>query len=127
MAGSFRRKISGNRGRQAERIALGYLVERGLVLSATNFRCRHGEIDLVMRDERCLVFVEVRYRNANRFADATVSVDARKQRRIMRTASAYLGRHPHMADLPVRFDVVALDRPEGNNATIRWTKDAFRP
>ena len=80
-----------------------------------------------MRDGRCLVFVEVRYRTANRFANATMSVDLRKQRKLLCTANAYLGRHPQVADLPVRFDIVALDRAEGNNATISWTKDAFRP
>jgi putative endonuclease len=80
-----------------------------------------------MRDGRCLVFVEVRYRNANRFANATISVDRNKQHKLWRTANAYLGRHPQLADLPVRFDIVALDRLEGNNVTITWTKDAFRP
>ena len=80
-----------------------------------------------MRDGPCLVFVEVRYRKTNRFASATLSVDGKKQRKLLSTASAYLGRHPQFADLPVRFDIVALDAPEGNNASIRWTKDAFRP
>jgi putative endonuclease len=80
-----------------------------------------------MQDERCLVFVEVRYRTSNRFADATMSVDQRKQQKLIRTAEAFLGRHPEYADSTVRFDIVALDRTEGNNATIRWTKDAFRP
>lgn len=127
MAGAIGRKISGNRGRQAERIALQYLVDRGLALSQANFRCRYGEIDLVMRDGRCLVFVEVRYRKVNRFADATMSVDGQKQRKLQRAANAYLGQHPECADLPVRFDVVALDGTEGDNATIRWTTDAFRP
>ena len=127
MAGALGRKISAYRGRQAERLALRYLVDRGLVMSETNFRCRHGEIDLVMREGRCLVFVEVRYRKANRFANATLSVDRQKQRKLLRAANAYLGRHPQLADLPVRFDIVALDRPEGNNATINWTRDAFRP
>lgn len=127
MAGTLGRAISRLRGRKAEQIARRYLAERGLGLVQTNFRCRHGEIDLVMRDGRCLVFVEVRYRKANRFADATISVDWQKQRRLVHTANVYLGRHPALSDLPVRFDIVALDRAEGNNATIRWTRDAFRP
>jgi len=80
-----------------------------------------------MRDGHCLVFVEVRYRKANRFADATMSVDERKQRKLQRTANAYLGQNSECADLPVRFDVIALDRTGGDNATIRWTTDAFRP
>ena len=127
MVGAIGRAVSRHHGRQAERLALRYLVDRGLAKLDTNFRCRHGEVDLIMRDGRCLVFVEVRYRNANRFADATRSVDTRKQRRLLRAASAYLGRHPQFADASVRFDIVALDRAESNNVTVRWTKDAFRP
>lgn len=127
MAGTFGRALNQHKGRQAERLALGYLVDRGLEVVQTNFRCRHGEIDLVMREGRCLVFAEVRFRRTNRFADATRSVDSRKQLKLMRTANVFLGHNPELADLPVRFDIVALDRAEGNNATINWTRDAFRP
>jgi putative endonuclease len=118
--------MSLSRGHEAEDTALCYLKKNGLDLLARNFRCRFGEIDLVMIDRECLVFVEVRYRAANRFADAKSSVDGRKQQRIALTAEAFLARHPQMAEHPVRFDVVALDGGGRDNDRLEWLRDAFR-
>lgn len=85
-----------------------------------------GEIDLVMKDGNCLVFAEVRFRKENRFASAVVSVDLHKQRKIIRTAAAFLGRYPQYSDCAVRFDVIGLDR-SGDQTTLKWIRDAFRP
>jgi putative endonuclease len=85
-----------------------------------------GEIDLVMTDANCVVFVEVRYRAANRFATAAGSIDHRKQVKIRRTAAYFLGRHRELADCPVRFDVIALDGADAEQCTLQWTRDAFR-
>jgi uncharacterized protein (TIGR00252 family) len=79
-----------------------------------------GEIDLVMRDRDCLVFVEVRYRRANRFASAAASVDRSKQRKLMRAAAAFLAGHPEFCDLAVRFDVVAFDAASDDQCTLQW-------
>jgi len=95
-------------------------------LVARNFRCRMGEVDLVMQDHDCIVFVEVRYRSASQFASAALSVDNIKQSKIARTAEIFLGKHPAMADYPVRFDVVAFDGREKGPVRIQWLKDAFR-
>jgi putative endonuclease len=113
-------------GRQAEKLALDHLRDKGLEEIATNFRCRMGEIDLVMLDGDCLVFAEVRFRNQNRFTSAAGSVDPHKQRKIIRTAAAFLGRYPRYSSCAVRFDVVGLDQ-SGDQTTLRWIKDAFRP
>lgn len=80
-----------------------------------------------MRDERCLVFVEVRYRNAGSLAAAGHTVDARKQRKLIRTAALYLARKPAYATLPVRFDVVAIDVDARGRKRLDWIRDAFRP
>ena len=110
-----------------ENIALEHLSSSGLEPVTRNFRCRMGEIDLVMQDQECLVFVEVRYRKTNRFSSAASSVDSHKQRKIIRAAAAFLSRHPEYCDHPVRFDVVAFDAVSDNQCTLQWLKDAFRP
>ena len=106
-------------GDAKEGIARRFLEDRGLTLVAHNVRCRHGEIDLVMRDEHTLVFVEVRYRRSERFGGAAASVDRRKQARLMAAAGYYLQRHP--TDLPCRFDVVAI----GAQDRVQWIQNAF--
>jgi putative endonuclease len=112
------------RGRAAEDAALALLQARGLSLLARNYRCRLGEIDLVMRDGDALVFVEVRARGSQQHGGAAASVDAHKQRRIQRAARHYLMTHPHAAELPARFDVVAISGPDGENDTL-WIRAAF--
>jgi putative endonuclease len=72
-----------------------------------------------MRDQHTLVFIEVRQRSSNRFGGALVSVDQRKQQKIILTAQYYLSMHPD--ESPCRFDVVALDKDH----QIQWVKDAF--
>ncbi|APZ42133.1 YraN family protein [Acidihalobacter ferrooxydans] len=108
------------RGDAAERRALAHLRRQGLRLLASNYQCRAGEIDLVMRDGAHLVFVEVRQRSNPRFGGALASVDAAKQRRLVATARHYL--HTTGADAPARFDVVAIDAAD----TLQWIRDAFR-
>ena len=114
-------------GSHWENLALEHLSSGGLKLISKNFRCRLGEIDLVMQDHDCLVFVEVRYRKPNRFASAACSVDGHKQRKLARAAAAFLGQHPQFCDHAVRFDVVAFDAAPDNQCTLQWLKDAFRP
>jgi putative endonuclease len=112
------------RGSAFERRAESYLLEHGLELVARNHRCRDGEIDLVMRDRAQLVFVEVRYRRHLRFGGARESITRRKQQRIITAAQDFLALHHDLADLPCRFDVVAmhgsLDAPDCD-----WISAAF--
>ncbi len=117
----------GSIGSTAERIALDYLLGQRLRLITRNFNCRVGEIDLIMRDGDVLVFVEVRYRRANRFASAAVSINYRKQQKLIKAASFFLCRNSHWAERVMRFDVVALDGPSESRSTLQWIKDAFRP
>lgn len=80
-----------------------------------------------MKDDECLVFVEVRYRSYNRFSRAGLTVDARKQKKLVRTAALFLTRRTQFANNPVRFDVVAIDADADNGQSIEWIRDAFRP
>ena len=114
------------KGKRAEQVALNHLRRHGLSLVTRNFHCRHGEVDLIMRDGECLVFVEVRYRSSHSYIAAALSVDERKQGKIARTAARYLGLKPSLSDCPVRFDVVAFDGGESGAGRIQWIKDAFR-
>jgi len=114
-------------GTHFEKSALKFLRKHGLQLLQQNYRSRFGEVDLVMRDDSCVIFVEVRFRNRNRFANARLTVDHRKQSKLVKTAAVFLSQHPRLADDTVRFDVLAFDRADDAQTTIQWIKDAFRP
>ena len=119
------RTTTGFIGDRAEQQAFLYLVDEGLRPVARNFRSRGGEIDLIMLDRACLVFIEVRYRRSTRFTEPGVTVDRHKQRKIIRTAARFAARHRSFADHVMRFDVVAI---EGDDPPVlKWIRDAFRP
>jgi putative endonuclease len=106
-------------GRDFEDAALAFLQERGLSLVEANFRCKAGEIDLIMRDGDALVFVEVRQRAAGSQVGAAASIGPAKMRRIVRAAQVYLqglGRLP-----PCRIDVVAIDGDQ-----LEWLRNAIQ-
>jgi putative endonuclease len=105
-------------GAEAEQRAAEYLAHRGLAMVARNYRCRGGEIDLVMRDGPVLVFVEVRARSVSRFGGAAESITMRKQARVILAARHYLARHG--LDVPCRFDALLLDGDR-----MEWIRSAF--
>lgn len=106
------------RGAVAEQTAADYLIQQGLVVVERNFRCRLGEIDLIMRDGNTLVFIEVRQRASQQFGGAIASIDSRKQQKLIATAQLYLTR---LSKTPLcRFDAVLLQ-----GETLRWIRDAF--
>lgn len=88
-----------------------------------NVNYRGGELDRVMLDGEVVVFVEVRYRASSRFGDGAMSVDARKQQRLLLAAQLYLQDHPALAGNPCRFDVV---HASGEPPRLQWLRDAFR-
>lgn len=112
-------------GMAAESEACRYLESRGLVLLERNFRCRGGEIDLVMRDGRCIALIEVRLRSDLRFGGAAGSIDFRKQQRLAVAARYLLLKRHALRHFPLRFDVITFE-PGGPALAIRWIKDAFR-
>ena len=113
-------------GAHAEGIARRHLTAQGLELVCENYRCRLGELDLVMLDGRTLVIVEVRLRGRSRYGDARASIHRMKQRRIVRAAQHLLLRQRELARLPVRFDVVTLDRDtNGVDTRVEWIRAAF--
>ncbi|MCD2517859.1 YraN family protein [Massilia sp. G4R7] len=105
-------------GRQWEQAALLYLQRRGLQKVEENFRCKGGEIDLIMRDGDTLVFVEVRQRADIAHGGAAASITPAKIRRLVRAAEFYLLRFSVAP--PCRFDVVAIDGEQ-----VEWLKDVI--
>lgn len=104
-----------------EAAARRWLESKGLRFVAANVRERGGEIDLIMRDGKTTVFVEVRYRRSAQFGGAAASVTWSKQHKLLQTARLWLARHNGSFDtVDCRFDVLAFT---GND--VEWFMDAF--
>ena len=112
--------LAQSKGAAGEQLAADYLQRRGLTLVERNFRVRGGEIDLVCRDGRTTVFVEVRLRSRGDFGGAAASITAAKQARLILAARHWLLRH---GETPCRFDCILLD--ELSETAIEWLRDAF--
>lgn len=113
-----RRKEAGSSGEDA---ALAYLQTQGLSLVARNYRCRAGEIDLVMLHASVLVLIEVRYRASAEFGGAAASVTWHKQKRIITAARHLFATRADLRRYPARFDVVAI----APGTKLEWIRNAF--
>ena len=114
-------------GAWGEATAAAYLQKKRYTLQAVGFHCRYGEIDLIVSDRKYLVFVEVKLRKSDTFAQALEHVDSYKQNRIRTTAEFYLSKYP--TALQPRFDVIEIYAPEGvqtRRPVIRHLEDAFQ-
>ena len=113
-------------GHNAEYHACEHLKKQGLILLEKNFQCRFGEIDLIMQDNTCLVFIEVRYRKRTDYGSAADSISHKKQSKLIQTAHIYLKQswqyNHHLQQAACRFDVVTL---KGNFSSCLWIKSAF--
>lgn len=112
------------RGGGWEEVAESFLRQRGLKLLERNYRCRLGELDLVMQHEDQLVFIEVRYRNNASCGDGAESVGHYKQLRVAKAAAHYLARNPRRAAMACRFDVVSIGG-QGQATRVNWIRNAF--
>ena len=96
-----------------------------MTLRDSNYRSKHGEIDLIMKDrDGATIFVEVRYRNNERFGGGLASINSAKQARIRACAQHYLLRYPRLEKRPCRFDAIAVTHV-GEDVKLDWVKDAF--
>ena len=114
-------------GAWGEQIAAEYLRKKRYKLLAAGYRCRFGEIGLIVSDRKYLVFVEVKLRKSAQFAKALEYVDRRKQDRLRTTAEMYLSQNP--TELQPRFDVIEIYAPEGMETVrpeIYHMEDAFQ-
>lgn len=115
------RKEAGTAGEAA---ALDHLRDQGLKLVGRNYRCRAGEIDLIMLDGSTLALIEVRYRASTGFGGAAASVTWRKQRRIINAARYLIMTRADLRRYPIRFDVVAVS-PAAPGLRVEWIRNAF--
>src|SRR3954469_925950 len=106
-------------GARAEELCAELLRRAGLRVIARNWRCRHGEIDLIAEEEGTTVFAEVRMRSGSGFGGAAESVTAAKRARLLAAARLYLSRRP---EAHCRFDVFLVDRDASH---VQWIRDAF--
>ncbi|MEY3182503.1 MAG: hypothetical protein RLZ35_488 [Pseudomonadota bacterium] len=112
-------------GGWVECLALNYLLKHGLKRLAQNYRCRIGEIDLIMQEDKYLVFVEVRYRKNEDFGGAKASITRNKQQKIRQVAQYYLKKFGMRAQhIFCRCDVIAVSGAK-EGLKIEWLKNAF--
>lgn len=114
-------------GAWGEALAAEYLRKKRYKIVAAGYRCRYGEIDLIVQNKTTLVFVEVKLRKSADYAPAWEYVDKRKQDRLRTTASLFLSQNP--IDLPARFDVIEIYAPQGMETLhpqINHMEDAFQ-
>jgi putative endonuclease len=126
-----------NCGHLAEQFACSYLKKQGLSLIVRNYRCRFGEIDLIMQERAQIVFIEVRYRGHSTFGRSIETIDHAKQARLLKTAEHYLQQHTSYDEPSCRFDVMGLSPITTQNhfslvrasltfsAQVEWIKNAF--
>ncbi|MCK6264806.1 YraN family protein [Vibrio sp. ZSDE26] len=110
-------------GQHYETVAKKHLEGCGLTLIERNFTARCGEIDLIMLDGSCVVFVEVRYRESKHFGHAAETISPSKVSKLLKTAHYWLlkrGQSVEQTDL--RFDVIAIHE---KGAQIEWIKNAI--
>jgi putative endonuclease len=123
-----RQQSSRQKGDRGEELALRYLAKKGYEPLERNYRTRHGEIDLVVRGERALVFVEVKLRRGTEFGDPLEAVTPRKQAQVRLMAEQYLAERGDdfvTGFDEVRFDVVGILASGAGRPTIRHIEDAF--
>lgn len=110
-------------GFAAEDLACQYLSRQGLKLIERNYRCRVGELDIIMEDGPDLVFVEVRSRHNNHYGTPAETITPAKQRRLIRAALFFL--QQHRLDVSCRFDIIAISQKNGE-PNLEWIKNAFQ-
>mgnify|MGYP000276404647 CR=1 FL=1 len=114
-----------SKGIAYEQVALHFLASKGLKKIDQNFASRYGEIDLIMKDDTAIVFVEVRYRENNRHGTPSETINKPKQRKIIKTAQYYLSKHK-LWHMNCRFDVVAITSSKNDTTDdINWIQSAF--
>lgn len=116
MAGKERRQ----EGYLQEQKAEDYLREKGFQILKRNFYSRYGEIDIIAKDGKYIVFVEVKYRKNPKVGHPLEAVDIRKQKRICKTADWFCKRYGYQEDTPCRFDVIGITMED-----IQYIENAF--
>lgn len=110
-------------GREGERIAERFLTKKGYKLVERNYRCAAGELDLIVLDQRVIVFVEVKTRTGMGYGTALEAVEARKQRKMIYAAQFFLNAKK-LTQREARFDVIGISWP-GTEPQVEHIENAF--
>jgi putative endonuclease len=110
-------------GKEGERLAERYLQKKGYKLVERNYRCTAGELDLIVLDQRVVVFVEVKTRTGQGFGTPLEAVEFRKQRKIIRAAQFFLAVRG-LQQRDARFDVVGVSWA-GREPVVEHIENAF--
>jgi putative endonuclease len=113
-----------NIGRLAEEKACQFLQSQGLCLIQANYYCIHGEIDLIMQDQKDILFIEVRYRSRLDYGNAAESVNRHKQKKLIKSAMYFLQKRQWLYKVNSRFDIIAI-QDIANEWQLNWIKNAF--
>jgi putative endonuclease len=111
-------------GDRGENVAARYLRNNGFTIITRNFRCELGEVDIIARQGKTLVFVEVKTRSNEDDAAGEDQVGDHKRNQLTKVAKYYLTRYG-VPQPPARFDVIAIFWPPGRTPQVRHTPDAF--
>ena len=123
-------------GQWAERTALAFLQSQDFEKVQQNYHSRFGEIDLIVKRQTELVFVEVKARSAGSYASAYEVISLTQQQKIIKTAQLFLQKYPQYEDFSCRFDVICFDFPQQFAKTVQpdfsklqyhqqWIENAF--
>ena len=94
-------------GQWGERLAADYLIEQGYLILDRNVRTKYGEIDLIASKDKVTVFIEVKTRRSTALGFPEISVDRKKQKKLVETAQAFIQEKPDLGDA-WRIDVIAI-------------------
>jgi len=111
-------------GRQGEDIAADWLASHSYTIVARNYRKRFGEVDIIARQDGCLVFIEVKTRSSDRYGSPLDAVTVKKQQQLSQIAKDYLTRNRAL-DVPCRFDVVSVLLARGCEPRVDVIVNAF--
>ena len=111
-------------GQIAEQEACTFLKKNGLKFIASNYQCRYGEIDLIMQENKDIIFIEVRNRNRIDYGNAVQTISPQKQKKIIKTALSFLQAQSWLNKVNCRFDVIGI-KYVAETLEIDWIKNAF--
>lgn len=126
MCGIEKKRKARRDGAVGEALAAEYLRKKGYEVLEANYHHVHREIDLVVRKEDCVVFVEVKTRSADAILDAPLAVGRRKQMFLFSAASRFLAQR-RVGNCEVRFDIVWVETDEAGMHIVAHIQNAFKP
>lgn len=112
-------------GKKGEAIAVNFLIQKGYTIIETNWSSRHGEIDIIAKQQQTLVFVEVKTRHSKNTESAFASITPSKREKMLNTIYLYLHEHNLDEDILWRVDAIGIALHKNQSPIIDHVEDAF--